>query len=129
MENRAERIRNDLQAAEAQREDAEHLRAEYQAQLNDARSEAGRIIEEARQTADELKRVQETSLQTELAELRARAAGEIDAAKAQAVTDLRGEVADLAIGAAEAIVQRSLDEATQTQLVEDYINRVAAQRS
>ncbi len=129
MENRAERIRKDLQAAETQREEAEHLRAEYQAQLNDARTEAGRIIEEARQTADELKRVQETSLQTELAELRARAAGEIEAAKAQAVTDLRGDVADLAIGAAETIVQRSLDTATQTQLIEDYINRVAAQRS
>jgi hypothetical protein len=27
------------------------------------------------------------------------------------------------------VVQHSLDEATQTQLIEDYINQVAAQRS
>ena len=45
------------------------------------------------------------------------------------MSDLRGEVAQLAIGAAETVVQRSLDEATQTQLIEDYINQVAAQRS
>ena len=50
-------------------------------------------------------------------------------AKAQAMADLRGEVAQLAIGAAETVVGRNLDEATQVQLVEDYINQVAAQRA
>jgi F-type H+-transporting ATPase subunit b len=129
MDNRTERIRSDLQAAESAKGEAEQVLAEYRAQLNDARAEAGRIIEEARQAADRLKRDQETRLQTELAELRARAVADIESAKAQAVSDLRGEVAQLAIGAAETVVQRSLDEATQTQLIEDYINQVAANRS
>jgi F-type H+-transporting ATPase subunit b len=129
MDNRTERIRSDLQAAEAAKGEAEQVLAEYRAQLNDARAESGRIIEEARQAADRIKRDQEARLQTELAELRARAVADIDSAKAQAVSDLRGEVAQLAIGAAETVVQRSLDEATQTQLIEDYINQVAAQRS
>ncbi len=129
MENRTERIRSDLQAAETAKGEAEQVLAEYRAQLNDARAEAGRIIEEARQAADRIKRDQETRLQTELAELRARAVADIESAKAQAVSDLRGEVAQLAIGAAETVVQRSLDEATQTQLIEDYINQVAAQGS
>jgi F-type H+-transporting ATPase subunit b len=129
MDNRTERIRSDLQAAESAKGEAEQVLAEYRAQLNDARAEAGRIIEEARQAADRLKRDQETRLQTELAELRARAVADIESAKSQAVSDLRGEVAQLAIGAAETVVQRSLDEATQTQLIEDYINQVAANRS
>ncbi|MGH9215254.1 MAG: F0F1 ATP synthase subunit B [Acidimicrobiales bacterium] len=129
MNNRTERIRSDLQTAETAKGEAEQVLAEYRAQLNDARAEAGRIIEEARQAADRIKRDQEARLQTELAELRARAVADIDSAKAQAVSDLRSEVAQLAIGAAETVVQRSLDEATQTQLIEDYINQVAAQRS
>jgi len=129
MENRAERIRSDLASAESTKADAEQVLAEYRAQLNDAKAEAGRIIEEARQAADAIKRDQETRLQSELADLRARAVADIDSAKTQAVSDLRGEVAQLAIGAAETVVQRSLDEATQTQLVEDYINQVAARRS
>ena len=128
-ENRAERIRSDLASAESTKADAEQVLAEYRAQLNDAKAEAGRIIEEARQAADAIKRDQEARLQSELADLRARAVADIDSAKAQAVSDLRGEVAQLAIGAAETVVQRSLDEATQTQLVEDYINQMAAQRS
>jgi F-type H+-transporting ATPase subunit b len=129
MNNRTEKIRGDLQAAEDQCQQAETLLGEYRSQLNDARSEAGRIIEEARQAADQIKRDQEARLQAELAEIRSRAVADIDTAKAQAMTELRTEVAQLAIGAAEAVVKRNLDAATQTQLVEDYINQVAAQRS
>lgn len=129
MNNRTEKIRGDLQAAEDQRAEADQVLAEYRAQLNDAKAEAGRIIEEARQAADQIKRDQEARLLDELAELRTRAVADIDAAKATAMTDLRDEVASLAIGAAETVVQRNLDADTQTQLVEDYINQVAAQRS
>jgi F-type H+-transporting ATPase subunit b len=129
MNARTERIRAELQAADAAKSDAQTVLDQYRAQLNDAKAEAGRIIEEARRAADSIKRDQEVRLQAELAELRQRAIADIDSAKAQAVSDLRGEVAQLAIGAAETVVQRSLDPATQTQLVEDYINQVAAQRS
>jgi F-type H+-transporting ATPase subunit b len=129
MEARTERIRNDLAAADSAKAEAQTVLDDYKAQLADARSEAGRIIEEARQAADALKRDHEARLQTELAELRARAVADIESAKSQAVADLHDEVAQLAIGAAETVVQRSLDTATQTQLVEDYINQVAAQRS
>jgi F-type H+-transporting ATPase subunit b len=128
MDARTERIRADLDAAETQRTEADTLLAEYRAQLNDAKNESARIIEEARQSADALKRDQESRLQSELAELRTKAAADIDAAKVQAIADLRGEVAQLAIGAAEVVVGRSLDQATQTQLIEDYINQVASQR-
>jgi F-type H+-transporting ATPase subunit b len=129
MDARTERIRSELQAADTAKSDAEAVLDQYRAQLNDAKAEAGRIIEEARQAADAIKRDQEVRLQSELAELRQRAVADIDSAKAQAMSDLRGEVAQLAIGAAETVVQRSLDSATQTQLVEDYIDQVAAQRS
>src|SRR5581483_10108315 len=115
MESRTERIRADLQAAETAKVDAERVLDEYKAQLQGAREEAARIIEEARQQADALRKEQEQRLQAELAAMRERA-----------VADLRGEVASLAIGAAEVIVQRNLDRETQVQLVENYINQVAS---
>lgn len=125
MDARTERIRADLDAAETQRTEADTLLAEYRAQLNDARNESSRIIEEARQSADALKRDQESRLQSELADLRSKAAADIEAAKVQAIADLRGEVAQLAVGAAEVVVGKNLDQATQVQLIEDYINQVA----
>ena len=127
MDARTERIRSDLEAAENQRTEADTLLADYRAQLADAKNESARIIEEARQTADALKRDQESRLQSELADLRTKAAADIEAAKVQAISDLRGEVAQLAVGAAEVVVSKNLDQATQVQLIEDYINRVGSQ--
>ncbi len=129
MEARTERIRADLAGAEDAKSQAETVLEQYRAQLADAKAEAGRIIEEARDAADAVKRDHESRLQTELAEIRARAVADIESAKAQAMADLRGEVAQLAIGAAETVVGRNLVVATQVQLVEDYINQVAAQRA
>jgi len=128
MEARTERIRADLDAAENAKTEATGVLDGYKAQLADAKSEAGRIIEEARQAADALRKDQEARLQTELAETRARATADIEAAKVQAVADLRGEVAQLAVGAASAVVNKNLDAAAQTQLIEDYINQVGSAR-
>ena len=124
LEARTERIRSDLDAAETAKGEADQILSDYKAQLADARNESARIIEEARQAADALRRDQEQRLQTELAQLRERAAADIEAAKRQAIGDLRNEVGQLAIGAAEVIVQHNLDRDTQVQLVESYIEQV-----
>ena len=44
----------------------------------------------------------------------------------QAIEALRKQVADLAIGAAERLVEKSLDEPRQRKLVEDYMRDLAA---
>jgi F-type H+-transporting ATPase subunit b len=124
MNNRTERIRSDLDTAETAKSEAVAVLDSYKAQLADAKAESARIIEEARQAADALKKDQEARLQTELAEARARAAADIEAAKAQATADLQGELATLAVGAASAVVNKNLDPAAQSQLIEDYINQV-----
>ena len=126
MEARTERIRSDLDAADTAKADAERILEDYRAQLSDARNESARIIEEARQAADALRRDQEQRLQTELADMRERAAADIEAAKRQAIADLRGDVAELAIGAAEVILHRSLYRDTQARLVDNYIEQVAS---
>jgi F-type H+-transporting ATPase subunit b len=124
LEARSERIRADLDAAESAKAEADHVLSDYKAQLADARNESARIIEEARQAADVLRKDQEQRLQSELAQMRERAAADIESAKRQAVGDLRDDVAQLAIGAAEVIVQNNLDRDTQVRLVESYIEQV-----
>ena len=56
MKAREERIRGDLEGAEGAKGEAEGVLAEYRAQLADARTESGRIIDEARQAADQVRR-------------------------------------------------------------------------
>lgn len=126
MNARTERIRNDIDSAEAQRVEAQTILDEYKAQLADARTESTRIIEEARQAADEVKTSLNARAESDIAEMRARATADIESAKTQAIADLRGEVANLAIGAAEQVVERSLDRDTNVALVESFINQVGA---
>jgi F-type H+-transporting ATPase subunit b len=126
MEGRTERIRNDLEQAETSRVEADELKTRYQSDLANARTEASRIIEDARATAEAMKADRLRQLDEEIAELRQRAQHDIEAAKQQAVADLTNEVASLAIGAAEVVVERSLDRDTQVQLVEQYINQVGS---
>jgi F-type H+-transporting ATPase subunit b len=129
MASRSERIRADLDAAESAKADAQGVLDQYKAQLADARSEAARIIEEARQAADNLKRDQESRVQAEISEMRARAAADVESAKQQAVADASHEIAALAVGAAEVVVKRNLDQQAQLQLIEDYINQVGRSRA
>ena len=126
MDERTAKIRGDLESAEAQRVEAEKVLAGYNAQLADAKNESARIIEEARQTADSVRTERIAAIDGEIAEMRQRAATEIESSKAQAMADLRGEVTALAIGAAERVVERNLDDATNRALVDAYIDQVGA---
>ena len=124
MDDRAERIRQDLARSEEARVESEDVLARYEAQLADARSEAARIIEEARQQADALRRDLEVRAEADVAQMRERAQADIEASKRQAVSDLQAEVASLALGAAELVVQRNLDRDTNVELIESYIDQV-----
>lgn len=128
MEARSERIRSDLAQAEAARAEAEAVLNRYQQQVANAQGEAQRIIEEARQTAAALRADLQRRAEEEIGDMRRRAQGEVEAAKQQAIADLRAEVATLALSAAERVVERSLDRETQLQLIENYINQVGTVR-
>jgi F-type H+-transporting ATPase subunit b len=125
MEARTERIRSDLDEAEQAKVAAEETRQSYEAKLAEAKTEANRIIEEARKSADQLRADLEKRAQADIAEMRQRAQTDVEGAKQQAIADLHAEVANIVVGAAEVVVRKSLDPATQSQLVEDYINEVA----
>ena len=125
MDARAERIRGDLDAAEQARTDAQAVQADYEARLADAKSEASRLIDEARASADQVKADLMVRHEAEITDLRTRAAADIESSRAQAIADLRAEVAGIALGAAERVVQSSLDAEVQGRLIDAYIDEVA----
>ena len=128
MDARAERIRGDLDEATRARTEAESVLADYQRQLADARNESNRIIEEARQTADQLRRDLMTRAEAEVSELRQRSKDDIDAAKNRAMAELRSEVSSLAIELAEKVVGRNLDAESNKALVDSFISEVGSSR-
>ena len=126
MNARTERIRNSLDEAERAKADAESLRADYQRQLGEARSEAARIVEEARQQADAVRRDLTQRAEQEAQELRQRNAEQLEAERARVLGELRGQVAVLAVDAAERVVRANLDQETNRRLVEEYITNLSS---
>ena len=129
LNDRTERIRRNLDDAEKVKGEAQSILEEYQRQLADARNEANRIIEEARQTADSLRRDLMARAEAEVAELRQRSNEDIAAAQDRMLADLRARIADLAINAAEKVVEKNLDRETNIALVENYIRTVGSART
>jgi F-type H+-transporting ATPase subunit b len=128
MNDRTERIRSNIDGAEKVKVEADSILADYQRQLADAKNEANRIIEEARQTAESLRRDLMVRAEAEVAELRQRSSEDITAAQDRALSDLRAKVAELAISAAEKVVEKSLDRETNIALVESFIASVGNTR-
>ena len=126
MEARTERIRTSLDDAERVKGEAQTILEDYQRQLADARNESNRIIEEARQAADQLRRDLMARAEAEAQELRQQTQQDLEAAQKRILADLRAQVAQIAIGAAEKIIERNLDRETQTALIESYINQVGS---
>jgi F-type H+-transporting ATPase subunit b len=126
MDARAQKISDSLDDAEKAKVDAESVLAEYQRQLADAKTEASRIIEEARGQADQVKRDLVAKAEADVAELRQRNAEALAGERGRVMGELQGQVASLAIELAEKVVGSNLDRETNTRLIEDYINSVGA---
>ena len=61
----------------------------------------------------------------ELERLRLRAAAEIEAEKQRALTELRAEVADLALAAAGRVVGETMSDQRQRRLVEEFLRETS----
>lgn len=126
MVDRTARIAKELEDAEKARVDAETKLSDVQGRIANAEQERQRILVEARQTAEALKNQIVAKAEAEAITIKTRAVADIESSKSQAIADLQSEVAELAMGAAEAIIAQALDAQTQTDLIDGYITQVGA---
>lgn len=129
LADREAKIQADLDEAEAAKAAVTGKAAEYDAKLAEARHEAARIIEEARQDADAYRTDKRAEADAEVARIREQAQADVEASRTQAIADIRAEVATLAIGAAEQVVGQSLSNEANVALVEQFIDSVGAKGS
>ncbi|MCY4067963.1 MAG: F0F1 ATP synthase subunit B [Acidimicrobiaceae bacterium] len=128
MDARSEKIQADLDAADTAKAEAMTTKSQYEAQLAEAKTAAAAIIDEARVQADQLRQDLQARAEADIAEQRTRAAADIESSRLQAIDDLRGDVASIAVGAAERVVGASLDAEVHRSLIDGYIDEVAGSR-
>jgi F-type H+-transporting ATPase subunit b len=105
LDDRADAIRKDLDAARKLREEAQDLLADYQAKQRQAETEAQQIIEDARREAEAMKAEGDKALQESLTRRTRIAEEKIARAEAQAVAEVRAIAVEAATAAAERIVK------------------------
>jgi len=121
MEERANTIQGDRDAADAATASLGSTRRDYESALADARNEASEIIGAARSAADERRAAMQAEADAEIAEMRRQAQTEIDQARADALGGMRGDVAALAVGAAGAVLGRQLDAGSQQSVIDQAL--------
>jgi F-type H+-transporting ATPase subunit b len=109
LDERANRIRNELDEARRLREEAQQLLAEYQRKRKEAEQEASEIVAAAKREAGHL--VEEAHKKTEdyVARRTALAEQKIAQAERDAVTEVRSSAVDIAVEAARAVLAGKVD--------------------
>jgi F-type H+-transporting ATPase subunit b len=122
LDERAEKIEGGIQHAEAAQAEAAALRAEYEQQLADARTEAARIKEAARAEGGAIVTELKAKATAEAARTVETAQRQIEAERQQAAVSLRADVGALATDLASKIVGESLeDTARQSRVVDRFL--------
>jgi F-type H+-transporting ATPase subunit b len=122
MNDRADRIRADLDAADAARASAGSAAGEVHDQLADVRAEAGSVVDAARAEAEAERAQIIGAAEAEVATLRADADAEIQAARTEALAGVRPQVAELAANAAGRVIGRDLDVTTTQSVVDRFLD-------
>jgi F-type H+-transporting ATPase subunit b len=129
LEERRQKIQGSLEEAEKARRDADQLLAQYQQQLRDAGTEAGRVIEEARKTAEQMRKDLLAKAEDESRQIVARAQEEVRGERDRAVQALRRQLAEASVELAGRVVGETLDRERHLRLVERYIDDVVGMSS
>lgn len=122
LDARSDAIAGGIKRAEEAQAEAKAALDKYNAQLAEARGEAGRIKDEAREDAKSIRAELVEQAQAEAARIVANAQAQIEAERAAALVSLRSEVGTLALDLASGVIGESLtDDKKATGIVDRFL--------
>jgi len=128
LDQRKERIQQGLEDAERAREERERAQAEFNKRLAEAAQEREKIIAQAKEEAQEERKaiLAQAEQEAERALIEAREEAQLEGERI--LEELRGQVAVLAIAAANRLIGEALDEERQRRLVDEFFTGISAGR-
>ncbi len=112
-----------LEDARTAKKEAEDARENYEAGIRNAKNEAQEIIEQARKDADQRAAQLLSEAQKAARSLKEKTDLDIEQAKKKAVEEAREEIGSLAVGIAEKVVEKEIDEREHEALIQDFLQR------
>lgn len=121
LDSRVESIRESLAAADRAREEAATSRSAIEEELNEARREGQRLLDQAREAADRFREEEMGRARQAAEEFSERARADIARERDAAINEVRAAFGDLAISAAERIIRRSVDRQAHQELIDQVL--------
>lgn len=129
LHEREKLIRDSLETAKREREEAEKLLVQYKKQIEQARVDATAIVDEGRRDAEVVRRRMQDEARKESDEMIARAKREIQLATDSAVKELYDRTAELAVNVAGGIIKKELRPDDHRALVTESLQRMTATKN
>ena len=124
IETREKTIAEAIESAKKERAAAEAAAAEMKAALEKAREESAQLIRRNQQEVAAAKAELMAAARKESDDLLNAARKTIQEEKRQAIAELRSQAVDMAVEAAQRLLQMNMDEKKQKQLVEEYLSQL-----
>ena len=124
LDERAQKIADELDSARRMREEAQELLAQYQRRQREAEDEAQGIIDQAKKDAARMAEETRDKINDQIARRAKAAEDKIARAEAQALAEVRQQTADLAIDTAREIIKSRVDQGAQSALIERAIDEL-----
>lgn len=128
LDERANRIREGMEQAEAIKKEYEHAQVAVQEQINESRQEGQAIIAQAGKLGDRLREEAREEARQEAQAISDRARVEAQRERDKLVDELRGEFVDIAMLAAEKVINETLDKEKHRRLIEEALGESATFR-
>ncbi len=126
METRKQKIAQGLEDARVAAEARANAEKEAAKIIAEAQAEASKTIREATDRAEAAGKEVKAAAEAEAAKAREIALAEVELERARILGDLRGQIASLAIAAANKLVGEALDEKKQRALLDEFFSGVKA---
>lgn len=128
LDDRSQKIRAEIEAAEQARAQAKSALQQYEQSLSEARAEAQKMLERAKVEQQAYAADLRAKAEVELTALKDRARRDIESAKRTALAEIYTEAANLATMAAGKILRREINAGDQQRLVDESMGELQAMR-
>jgi F-type H+-transporting ATPase subunit b len=122
LDARTNRIKESMEQAEELKEKTVHAEEDVKKHIEAGRKEGQEIVARAMHAGEELRQKAQGDAKQEGEAIIAKARAEIQRERDEAVKEIRNEFADLAIAAAEKVIDRSLDKQTHRDIIDKVLS-------
>ena len=128
MDERAKKIKGEIDEATAMKKDAASLKEQYDELLGSAKAEAEKIRQDAREQAEQIVGRAKAEAKAEAEKIRQDAKADLEAQKAKAMSDLSQEVGNMALAMASKILGTELkDPAVRSSMADLAVNKIGSE--